>query len=172
MSILEERGLPLGAFGHGPCERSSTCFSCRRRSPEGELLAEDGPVAETDQRPGATPRFYEQEPEKQERSGHKQNRPRSAGPSLASHPALWREGGGEGGRGEGGTHQPAALATQAGILKPGPHVLVGADNERAHHQDLLPVLHDALAALEHSGVTISCVFCHRLIPDRLQQSPP
>lgn len=49
-------------FGYRPCERSSTCFSCRRRSPEGELLAEGGQVAEMDQLPGATPRFYEQGP--------------------------------------------------------------------------------------------------------------
>lgn len=65
-------------------------------------------------------------------------------PSSASHPVLV----------VGVTHQPATLATQAGILEPGPHVLVGADHERAHHQDFLPVLHDALAALEHSGVRV------------------
>lgn len=54
---------PSGGVGRNiPCERSSTCFSCRRRSLEGELLAEDGQVVETDQLPRATLRFYEQEP--------------------------------------------------------------------------------------------------------------
>lgn len=54
---------PPGGVGRNiPYEHSSTCFSCRRRSLEGELLAEDGQVAETDQLPRATLRFYEQEP--------------------------------------------------------------------------------------------------------------
>lgn len=50
----------------------------------------------------------------------------------------------------GATHQPTALPTQAGILEPGPHVLVRADHQRPHHEDFLPVFHDALAALVHS----------------------
>lgn len=49
-----------------PSEHFSTCFSCRHRSLEGELLAGDGQVAEMDQLPRATLRFYEQEPKKQE----------------------------------------------------------------------------------------------------------
>lgn len=51
-----------GWVGNIPCEHSSTCFSCRHRSLEGELLAEDGQAAEKDQLPRATLRFYEQEP--------------------------------------------------------------------------------------------------------------
>lgn len=58
--------MPLLGGGSIPSERFSTCFSCRHRSLEGELLAEDGQVAEMDQLPRATLRFYEQEPKKQE----------------------------------------------------------------------------------------------------------
>lgn len=68
VNILEKPGLlldsdtnPVG-LGYTPCENSSTCFSCRRRSPAGELWAEDGQVAGMDRLPGVTLRFYEQEP--------------------------------------------------------------------------------------------------------------
>ena len=61
-SILESCGLLLDGWGYRPCECSSTCFSCRRRSPEGALLAEDGQAAEMGRLPGATLRFYEQGP--------------------------------------------------------------------------------------------------------------
>lgn len=54
------------AVGYRPCGHSSTYFSCRRRSPGGELLAEDGQVAEMDQLPGAALRFCEQAPSRQE----------------------------------------------------------------------------------------------------------
>lgn len=43
----------------------STYFSCRRRSPGGELLAEDGQVAEMDQLPGVALQFCEQAPSRQ-----------------------------------------------------------------------------------------------------------
>lgn len=108
-----EMWSPAG-FQHRPCERSSTYFSCRRRSPGGELLAEGGQVAEMDQLPGAALRFYEQEPSKQEVGVI-----RSTGQEHPSdsHPTHG-----------GDTHQPATLATQACILEPGPHVLVRADH--------------------------------------------
>lgn len=44
-------------------------------------------------------------------------------------------------------YQTSTLSTQAGILQPGPHVLVGIDDQRSHHKDPLPVLHYSLAAL-------------------------
>lgn len=53
------------------------------------------------------------------------------------------------------TDQASALATEAGILQPSPHVLMGADDERSDHQDPLPVLYDALTTLEgkHAEIT-------------------
>lgn len=139
VSILEKHSLLLDGLGYRPCGHSSTCFSCRHRSPEGELLAGDGQVAEMGQLPGATLRFYEQEPKN--KTDRFLNR---AGPehhslfSLPSHLVV------------GATHQPSTLATQACVLEPGPHVLMRVDHKRPHHQNLLPVLHNTLAALEHS----------------------
>jgi len=58
------------------------------------------------------------------------------------------------------TDQAPAPAAQAGILQPGPHVLVGADDQRSDHQDPLPVLDDALTTLwgethgDHRGQTV------------------
>lgn len=46
------------------------------------------------------------------------------------------------------TDQASTLATQAGVLQPGPHVLVWVDDQGPDHQDPLPVLHDPLATLE------------------------
>lgn len=48
------------------------------------------------------------------------------------------------------TDQASAPAAEAGVLQPGPHVLVGADDERSDHQDPLPVLNDALTTLEEN----------------------
>lgn len=45
------------------------------------------------------------------------------------------------------TDQAPALSAQAGVLEPSPHVFVGADDQRSHHQDPLPVLHDTLTTL-------------------------
>lgn len=126
------RGWPVGGRNI-PSGHFSTCFSCRHRSLEGELSAEDGQVAETDQLPRATLRFYEQEPKKQE--GRLQTEPHP-GP----HPPA--------------THQSAALATQAGVLEPGSHVLVRADHQGPDHEDLLPVLYNTLAALEGSETRV------------------
>lgn len=109
-----EMWSPAG-FQHRPCERSSTYFSCRRRSPGGELLAEGGQVAEMDQLPGAALMSYEQEPSKQEVGVI-----HSTGPGAPPQTPTLPNG--------GDTHQPATLATQACILEPGPHVLVRADH--------------------------------------------
>lgn len=46
------------------------------------------------------------------------------------------------------SYQSSALPAEAGILQPCPHVFMWTDDQRAHHQDPLPVLHDSLAALE------------------------
>lgn len=59
------------------------------------------------------------------------------------------------------SHQTATLSTQAGILQPCPHVLVGIDDQRTHHQDPLPVLHYSLAALHTTlcfseDITLHC----------------
>lgn len=102
-------------------------------------MAEDGQVAETDQLPRATLRFYEQEPKKQE--GKLQTEQ------------------GQGTTRPGVTHQSATLATQACVLEPGSHVLVRADHKGPHHEDFLPVLYNTLAALEGSEMRVRPVLC-------------
>lgn len=62
------------------------------------------------------------------------------------------------------SHQTSTLSTQAGILQPRPHVLVGIDDQRTHHQDPLPVLHYPLTALHTTHRILSftgniTVFC-------------
>lgn len=104
------------AVRYRPCGRSSTYFSCRRRSPGGELLAEDGQVAEMDQLPGVALRFCEQAPSRQVvrlDTGLDQEQCSL----LSPHPT------------EEDTHQPATLATQACVLEPSSHVLMRADDE-------------------------------------------
>ena len=148
------------AVGYRPYGRSSTYFSCRRRSPGGEPLAEDGQVAEMDQLPGAALRFCEQAPSRQGvrlDTGLEQEQD----PLLSPHP---KEG--------WDTYQPATLATQACVLEPGPHVLVRADDEWPHHEDFLPVLHNTLAALGCSQVRIRYVLCYILPPQGQQWNPP
>lgn len=46
------------------------------------------------------------------------------------------------------TDQASAPATEAGVLQPSPHVLVGADDQRPDHEDPLPVLYDTLTTLK------------------------
>lgn len=106
----------------------------------------DGRAVETGRLPGAAPGFYEPAPGRQEASKTCTWTPAPSlrGPPMPLFPPR-------------AAHQPATLATQAGILEPGPHVLVRADHEGAHHQDFLPVLHDPLAALKRSEVTVSSV---------------
>lgn len=119
-SRLGERSIETwsaAAVGYRPCGRSSTYFSCRRRSPGGELLAEDGQVAEMDQLPGVALRFCEQAPSRQVvrlDTGLDQEQCSLLSPHLT----------------EGqDTHQPATLATQACVLEPSSHVLMRADDE-------------------------------------------
>lgn len=53
------------------------------------------------------------------------------------------------------TDQASTFATEAGILQPSPHVLVGADDKRSDHQDPLPVLYDTLTTLEEKNTKIT-----------------